>query len=102
MGFPARFQPGHSLQHQFVEPLRPAAVQRHTRRGKHAPQAAPVPVPPPDPGSLLRATTGAAVHVPEGNRPGAGLARLAAAKTRSGAEPGVMAFWCVGEYGLPV
>jgi len=72
-----------------------------------------MPVPPPDPPGPLRAVPGAAVHVPEGNpaRPAAPQPLrwpatppppAAAAKTRARREPGVMAFWCQDEYGLPV
>jgi cell volume regulation protein A len=49
LGLPARLEPRHGLEHQVVELLGPAPVQRHARRYQPAAQPAPVPVPPPHP-----------------------------------------------------
>lgn len=64
MSFPARLQPGDSLQNEVVEPLRPGAVQRHAWRRENPAQPAAVPVTSPDPGGALRAAPVAGLHNP--------------------------------------
>ena len=51
-GLPARLEPGHRLEHQVVELLGPAPVERDAGRHQPAAKPAPVPVaaPRPDPG----------------------------------------------------
>jgi hypothetical protein len=51
LGLPARLEPGHGLEHQVVELLGPAPVQRNVRRYQPAAQPAPVPVTSPRPGA---------------------------------------------------
>jgi hypothetical protein len=48
-GLPARLEPGHRLEHQVVELLGPAPVERDAGRHQAAAQPAPVPVTAPRP-----------------------------------------------------
>jgi hypothetical protein len=107
MGFPAGLEPGYRLQDQLVETLRPAAVQRHPRRGEDAPQPAAMPVPPPDPRGSLRVSAVAAVHVPRvtpggPERPGGRTLPRRPLRHEPRGVPWVMAFGSPGEYGLPL
>lgn len=49
LGLPARLKLGDRLEHQVIEALRPAPVERHVLRDQQAAQPTAVPVPSPDP-----------------------------------------------------
>jgi hypothetical protein len=65
MGLPAGLKPGHGLQDEVIESLRPRAVQGDVRWGEDPTQATAMAVTPPDPGRALRAAPVAGLHSPE-------------------------------------
>jgi hypothetical protein len=106
MGLPAGLKPRHRLQNEIVEAFRPGPVQGHVRWREDPPQAAAMPVAPPDPGRALRAAPVAAVHSPERNAAGpARAARRANARpfeTRAVNSAPVVALAGPDGYGQPL
>src|ERR1019366_7140708 len=84
-GLPARLEPGHGLEHQVVELLGPAPVQRNPRRYQPAAQPASMPVAPARPGtrSWLR-TVLAGLHSDRAYR----ITPVPGYPVRPGADPG--------------